>query len=296
MTGATGLLGRALSRRLRAAGAEVHALSRGAAPAHPGPVHGWGSPAALAALLVENTIDHVFHLASPVELGADLGATARLEDGVLGLSRLVGEACLRAGRPLLHVGTCDEVAGGPAPFLEDAPPAPISAYAALKVAAAAHLRFLALSHGLQLRLVRPFRAIGPDDRRGLVAGAVAAARAGRPFPMTAGAQRRAWNDPEAIALGLLRAADCPAAEGQWLHLTGGEEACVIDVVEAIFDLAAQPRGLILRGALPDRPGDPAAFFGDDRRARALLGPLPHRPLHALLRAALETTPTELPLV
>lgn len=286
VTGATGLLGRALSGALRAAGAEVHALSRGPAPAHPGPVHAWAEAGALAQLLVENNIDHVIHLASPIELGPELAATARLEAGVLHRSRAIGEACLAARRPLLHVGTCDEVAGGPAPFLEDAPPAPISAYAALKVAAAAHLRFLQLSHGLELRLVRPFRAIGPDDRRGLVAGAVQAARSGQPFAMTAGGQLRAWNDPQAIALGLLRAADQPAALGQWLHLSGGEQARVIDVVQAIFDLAGADPALIRRGALPERPGDPAVFLGDDRRARALLGPLPHRPLRALLQAAL----------
>ncbi|MBL8616062.1 MAG: NAD-dependent epimerase/dehydratase family protein [Deltaproteobacteria bacterium] len=284
LTGASGQLGGALARRLRTAGVMVHGLGRAAGG--PAPWHTWPAPGALGRLLRDEGIDQVVHLASPIQLGADRGATAALEEGVLTRTREVGEACLDAGCALVHVGTCDEVAGGPAPFAEAAPSAPISAYAALKVAAAAHLRFLERAHGLRLTLTRPFRVVSPGEPRGLVAEACAAALRRLPLRLTRGDQRRQWCDPQGVAEGLARCLLLPAGPHPTLHLCPGEEAAVIDVVEAIFDLAGAPPDLILRGALAPRPGDATRLVGDDAEARALLGPLPARPLRALLAEAL----------
>ncbi|MFM2248865.1 MAG: hypothetical protein RL071_4940, partial [Pseudomonadota bacterium] len=284
LTGASGQLGRALARRLRAAGVEVHGLGR--QPGGPAPCHTWPRGADLGRLLRDEGIDQVVHLASPIQLGADRSATSALEEGVLARTRAVGNACVDAGCALVHVGTCDEVAGGPAPFAEGAPPAPISAYAALKVAAAAHLRFLERAHGLRLTLTRPFRVVSPGEARGLVAEACAAALRRLPLRLTRGDQRRQWCDPQGVAEGLARCLLLPAGPHPTLHLCPGEEAAVIDVVEAIFELAGAPPDLILRGALPNRPGDAARLVGDDAEARARLGPLPARPLRALLADAL----------
>ena len=284
VTGARGQLARALRHHLRARGVEVHGLSRD--PVGPAPWHAWRSADRLAALLRAEGIAHVVHLASPVQADPARSATAALEGGIVGCTRAIGEACLDAGARLVHVGTCDEVAGGSAPFPEDAPPSPINAYAALKVAAAAHLRFLERAHGLDLVHVRPFRVVSPTDPRGLVAEACAAALTGAPLRLTAGHQRRQWCDPQAVATGLAACLCLPAGPHPTLHLCPGEEASVLDVVQLIFNLAGAPFAAVEVGAAPMRAGEALRLVGDDAAARALLGPLTARPLRTLLADAL----------
>ena len=274
MTGASGFLGGAVCRALQRAGADVHG-SCGRRPL-PAGVSGRrvGGRGELGQWVRALRPERVIHLAAPVRLERDLDLYDDLHEGILGLTQEVARACLDVGARLVHVGTCEELAGGPVPFTDDAPPTPTSPYSALKAAASAWVQMLQRSTALDAVVVRPFRAYGPGEARGLVPEAVAAAVAGRPLPLTDGAQIREWNHVDAIAAGLVGLAAHPDARGRTLGLGGGPRASVQQVAGLIFRLAGADPALVQVGALPRRAGEVDRFWSEPTLARALLGPLP----------------------
>jgi len=286
VTGASGFLGGAVCNLLRRAEAEVH--GQGWRNPLPAGVRAWQArlPEQAEELLAEVQPEVVLHLASPVDLRREAGLYELLRPGILDASVAVAEGCARRGLRLLQVGTCEELAGGPVPFDPEAAPQPTSPYSALKAAATAWVLAAHRAHGLRATVVRPFRTFGPGDRASVVAQACQAALAGAPFPMTDGAQVREWNHVEAMAHGLLAAAAHPDAVGRSLNLGGGPRRSVATLVTRIFALAGADPDLVRLGALPRRPGEVDAFWGDHRATDALLGPLPHPDLDQALAGTL----------
>ena len=267
VTGASGFIGRTLMRTLADAGHQATPWRR-------------GTPLDL------DCVDTVFHLAAPVDprRDADLG---RMLEGIVLLSDRVAMACLEADVRLVHVGTCEEYGDGPAPFVEDQPPQPVSPYSTAK--AAATMRALALhrAHGLRVTVARPFLTYGPGQRGDrLIPTALRAALAGQVFPMTTGHQTREVNYVDDIARGLLACAD-DAAIGRILNIGGGPELPVIELVQRIFATAGADPGLIQAGALPTRSGETPRFVGNHQRARQVLGHRPEVSLDQGLRRTME---------
>lgn len=294
VTGASGFLGGAVCDVLLGAGAEVHGTGRSRLPPREVVAHHASRPDDLGEIVARVRPEVVLHLASPVELGREPELYARLRPGILDASAALGRACLQAGVRLVHVGTCEELAGGTVPFGPEAL-APTSPYSALKAAAAAWLQMLARTHGLELVVARPFRCFGPGEARGLVPAACRAALLGQPLPTTDGRQVREWNHVDAVAKGLVALAASPRAAGGAWNLGGGPRLSVAEVVARIFARAGAEPSLVQAGALPRRPGEVEAFWGDHAATDALIGPLPHPPLDEALdetlawhRARLET--------
>lgn len=291
VTGASGLIGAALTRRLLAEGLDVLGLSRGAAIPRGARAARLelGEPGALTALLHAERPALVFHLACPVDNRRDDALIPIFERALLRPHAELTAACLSLGARLVVVGTCEEYGDGEAPFREDHPARPVSPYSAAKALATA--RTLALCReGLRATVARPFLTYGPGDRSArLVPTALAAALAGQPFPMTDGAQTRELNHVEDIALGLARCA-APEAVGEIINIGGGEELPVVELVRAVYRAAGADPALIRPGALPRRAGEVARFCGDHQKAQRLLGHRPEIPLSAGL-AALVTHPS-----
>jgi UDP-glucose 4-epimerase len=170
VTGAGGLLGVPVARALVAAGAAVVAQV-GARP-HPDaglPQLRATFPADAEALLADVRPDAVVHLAAPVDLAAPASALAA------GITEATARLHAAAGRALfVNVGTCDEYGAQPGPLHEGLPPAPQSAYAALKAEAGAAVLARAAAQGTAALHLRPFRCLGPGDRSSVLAAAAAA--------------------------------------------------------------------------------------------------------------------------
>jgi len=278
VTGAGGLLGVPVARALVAAGAAVVAQV-GARP-HPDaglPQLRATFPADAEALLADVRPDAVVHLAAPVDLAAPASALAA------GITEATARLHAAAGRALfVNVGTCDEYGAQPGPLHEGLPPAPQSAYAALKAEAGAAVLARAAAQGTAALHLRPFRCLGPGDRSSVLAAAAAAQAAGAPLALSDGAQEREWNAAADVAAALVRLAAHPAAPGRVWNLGGGLVLSVRSLVEAWAAAAAAPPGLLRWGARPRRPGEPSRFVSDSRAAAAQVGPIGPAPLPALL--------------
>ncbi len=289
VTGAGGFLGQAVCRRLSEAGAEVHGTWR-TRPPDPGlGVVDWPAtlPADARPLVARLRPAVVFHLAAPVDLGRSDDRYDALRAGILDATQAVAAAAESAGARLVHVGTCDEVAGAPAPMNEGAPVATNSPYGALKAAASEYVRMRGRVGALSAVVLRPFRAYGPGGRGGLVPAACRAALAGAPLPTTDGAQVREWNHVDAIAAHVVAAGAHPEAPGRLLHLGGGPRLSVADLARRIFVLADRDPAGVQTGALPRRAGEVEALYTDAAAADALFGPAPRPGLDEGLRDTLD---------
>jgi len=289
VTGAGGFLGRHLCAHLLAQGARVHGtwLHR---PVPDGTV-GWHvdlrRARAWREVFAQVAPELVYHLAAPVDLSRDPRRFGRLQAGILGATQHVAESCLSAGTRLVATCTCEVYGDQEAPFSEDLPPRPVSAYSCLKAAATAWLLTLARQEGLKVTVVRPFLTFGPGQaERFLIPSAIRAALQDRAFPLTSGTQTREVNfvadTVRGIALGAV-----DAAVGGLFNIGGGPEIPVLDLARRIYTLCGRDPGRVRPGALAPRKGEARRFFGDHARAREVLGHVPGVGLDAGLRASIE---------
>lgn len=278
VTGASGFIGGAVHQLLVSLGAQVH----GAGCTRPPPpgARSWQVPfPEEAAELVRSVAPEViFHLAGPVDVGRDPALFPILRAGILDSADVVMRTAAELGARVVLAGTCEEYGDGDAPFHEEQPVRPVSAYSALKAAATAWALTLHRVAGLPVTVVRPFRTYGPGDRRSVVAAASRAALLGLEFPMTDGAQVREWNDVDSVAAGIVCAGAHQDAVGRIVNIGGGPRASVREVVETVFALADADPSLIRVGALARRAGEVDRFWGDHSLAASLWGPLPSVPL------------------
>ncbi len=280
VTGARGFIGREVARLLAEAGAIVHGTTRSGPGDLPIEWHPALLPDDTEHVLSFVQPEVVFHLASPVAPGSHPDTYSVLRTGILDTTVAIAQGSQRLGARLVHVCTCEVLAGGPVPF----PPnhvAPTSPYSALKAAAAAWVSMMAHSHHLDARIARPFRTWGPGEKRGLIAEARRAALARAPFEMTDGRQVREWNHVDAIATGIVALGAHPTARGV-VSLGGGPRLSVRAFVERLFAAAGADVALLRCGEQPRRAGEVDHFFGDHSATDALLGPLPHPDLDAAL--------------
>lgn len=166
LTGATGFIGTALTRRLLADGWQVHVLLRpgsntDALPAHAG-LHAHmhdGSAAGLRAIVVAARPDLVFHLASLflAQHGPD-DVDRLIESNVL-FSTQLAEAMAQAGvQRLLNTGTSWQ-------HYQDGDYDPVCLYAATKQAFEAILRYYTTCTPLRVLTLKLFDTYGPGDPR-----------------------------------------------------------------------------------------------------------------------------------
>lgn len=276
VTGANGLVGRALCQRLMSTGAELRALTRDGQYGLPGEraVGDIGPDTAWEGGL--RGVDGVVHCAARVHVmdpaaGQDEAAFQRVN--AQGTRRLA-EAAARAGvRRLVFLSTIKvngESAPPDAPFTAQDSPQPADAYARSKAAAEAALWQVAADTGLEVVVIRPPLVHAPNAG-GNLAALRRLVRLGLPLPLGAAQSPRAVIGIDNLVDGIVRCLSHTAASGRvWLM----RDAEMPTVAELVGHLARadgrRPRLIpVPRGWLRSA----ARVTGQSARVRRLLEPL-----------------------
>ena len=144
-------------------------------------------------------------------------------------------------------------------------------YAASKAAAWQICRMYGRTRGWPIVGAVIFQAYGPGQPDGnLVPEALAAAKGGHDFPMTAGAQQRDWVFVDDVVEGLLAMANASLPAGSSVDLGSGQVCSVANVVRLVYELVGGA-GRPLIGVLPSRPGEEAVQMADVQRTKELTG-------------------------
>lgn len=279
VTGASGFIGAHLCRRLRQAGAEVHAISRrpcgdpaGARrPRHePATVHWWPCDLTEAATVAE-VVDRVrpetvYHLASRVTGCRALGSVldtfqANLQSTV---NLLVGVAGADVGRVIV-TGSMEEGAGTAADAV------PCSPYAAAKLGVRVYGRLFGALYGVPAVHLRLGMVYGPgqSDVRKLVPHVVTNLLSGRPPRIGSGERRVDWIYVGDVVDALLAAAVRDGIAGECIDVGCGRLTSVRSVVELLVGISGT--GITAAfGARADPPLE-AEYRADVARAAAVLG-------------------------
>lgn len=287
VTGAKGFVGTWLVDHLQEQGDEVVAVDRDVDV---------GDGPALSVALAEAGPQAVYHLAALSHVGRSWDEPEEVvKVNTLGTLHVLEAA--RACRPLPRVllVSSAEVYGAGAdadsPTTEDAPLAPVTPYAASKVAA----EFLGLqaflAHGLPVIRVRPYNHIGPGQAAGFVVPSLAAriAEARRLGETTLpvgnlSARRDLTNVRDVVrAYRLVVERGTP---GEVYNVCSGRAVAIDELARRMLELAGVDLELVPDPELV-RPVDVPLLCGDPQRLRAATGWEPTFDLDRTLRDVLE---------
>lgn len=238
----------------------------------------------------------VYHLAALAHVGDSWGDPgAVLQVNAVGTLNILEAARACATVPRVLLTSSAEVYGAVAqemlPVSESTPLAPVTPYAASKVAAE-YLGIQAhLAYGLPVVRVRPFNHIGPGQSVGFVVSALAAriaeaARVGAStIPVGNLAARRDLTDVRDIvrAYRLLVVSGEP---GEVYNVCSGRDVAIAEVAERLLRLAGAALTLVPDAELM-RPVDVPVVRGDPGKLRAATGWEPEFDLDTTLRDVLD---------
>ena len=286
VTGATGFIGRHLTRTLREAGARVDGLSRTAdedrLPPGVRPVRlDLTDRAAVAALADTRRYDTAVHLAGLVDARPDRELVGPAFDASLAAAVNLLMAAHDAGwRRVVLVGSLEETPSAP-----DLPLA--SPYAAAKASTALWARMFHRLYGLGIVMPRLSMVYGPGQPTSkVVPFTIRKLLSGEKVPLSSGSK---VCDPiyvdDAVAGIIAAAVAGEVAEGKTFDLGAGSGLTVGGLVRRVVELMGKP-GALDFGALPDRAAE-AGFTADLGPARSMLGWEPTWTLDAGLRETIE---------
>lgn len=305
VSGASGMVGRYVSRALREHGITVRALLRSE-----GAVEGpWHEAATAVDLPAEASVlasavdgcDVVIHLAGRAhvlrETEADpLGAFRRVN--LEGTRSLLQAAAGRARRFVLvsTIGVLGGETGEGEAFDERSPLRPHTPYAVSKVEAEDVVRQGAAAHGIETVVIRPPLIYGAYVR-GNFERLMKLVRRGVPLPFGAVNNRRSLMGARNLAELLVACATHPAAAGQTLVAADEDVHSIAGIVRHMADALGRPARVVpvppvllqagaavagMRGTMSQLTG---SLVVDAKRARSLLGWLPRHPVATGMREA-----------
>lgn len=184
------------------------------------------------------------------------------------------EAARHAGVPHLVVASSSSVYGAnkTLPKREDLTPAPLSPYAASKLATEAYALAYAHSFDLDVLAFRFFNVFGPLQLAGhayaaVVPAFVSAAVEGRPLPVHGdGLQTRDFTFVDSVAGIITHAVTHRVASPTPVNLAFGGRSSLIDLIGSLEQLLGRP---LEREHLPTRAGDVRDSQADQTRLREL---------------------------
>jgi nucleoside-diphosphate-sugar epimerase len=288
LTGASGVLGRALVAPLAAQGA-LHAAARRIPPDAAGAI--WHAAdlldeGAARALIRDIRPTLLVHAAWYVAHGAFWTAPEN-EAWVEASDALAAAFVAAGGRRMLGIGSCAEYAlsdgADAAPWPEARRIDPATAYGRAKADLAARL---ARRGGFELAWARLFLLFGPGEHPDRLVPSVARALAeGREAPLASGRPVRDFASTRFLGQGLAALAGSRVTGP--VNVASGEGRSIADVAR-VLGQAAGREALLRLGALPDRPGEVPVMVADVGRLRREVGfdapPMVEHDLRALLGA------------
>jgi UDP-glucose 4-epimerase len=234
----------------------------------------------------------VVHLAARASVPRSLeDPVATHEANATGTLRVL-EAARHAGGPLVVVASSSSVYGANRvlPASEVLVPAPLSPYAASKLAAEAYALAYARSFGLPVLVFRFFNVFGPLQRAGhayaaVVPAFVSAALRGEPLPVHGdGGQTRDFTYVGSVVRVLVAAVLAGAGAPGPVNLAFGGRSSLLEVVAALEAVLGSP--LTLHHG-PARAGDVRDSQADQTILRAMFPGIDPVPLEEGLRATVE---------
>lgn len=239
ITGGRGFVGTWLADHLRELGDEVVAIDREVEIT---------DPAALLDALSAAAPDAVYHLAALTHVGHSWEEPLQvLEVNIMGTAAVLAAARQCGTDPRVLVTSSAEVYGavtdpGLLPLRETSPTAPLTPYAASKLAAEAVVDQAFLGHGQHVITVRPFNHIGPGQTPNFAVPALAkriveADRRGSPtIPVGNLSARRDFTDVRDVvrAYRLLVEAGRP---GEVYNVCSGRDVSIREIADGLLKLA-----------------------------------------------------------
>lgn len=290
VTGANGFVGRAVGRRLAAAGHAVHgAVRRNAAlPEGVTPVAGPVLSREADWRPVLDGMEAVVHLAARVHVMKDDAAdplAAFRAVNVAGTRALAEQAAATGVRRFVFVSSVKALGDGRAdgrPYSEADAPAPRDPYGVSKWEAEQALREIAGRTGMEVVVVRPPLVYGPGVKGNFAALLRLVAR-GVPLPFGAIGNRRSLIGVENLADALRLCLEHPQAAGETFLVRDGEDVSTPDLVNRLAGAFGRPArlvpvppavlrlglGVLGKGAAADRLL--GSLTVDDARLRSRLG-------------------------
>jgi len=249
VTGATGFLGSHLCDRLRACGADVHAVSR-SQQQDSGGLHWWRSalddPNEVDRVLRGVRPDVVYHLGGYVVPAWDVAQVLPMFSSLLASTVSI---LVRA----TELGSCRVVLASASADPERVTDPPGTPYTTAKWSATLYARMFHDMYGTPVVVTRPFMTYGPREQaHKLIPYVVRSFLRGEAPRLTAGTFEADWTYVDDVVVGLLKAGSSRAAAGAEVELGTGRLTSVRDIVGMI---AAMMRPSVEPefGVLPDRP-------------------------------------------
>ncbi len=273
VTGASGFVGSALCRALRARGTEVVETVRQGPGAGQAMVGELGADTDWRAALAG--CNSVVHLAARVHVMADSNSDplqAYRSVNVDGSVQLARQAAAAGVRRFVFVSSV-KVNGEATtlrPFRADDAPAPVDPYGQSKCEAEAALRALAAETGMELVIVRPPLVYGPGVKANFL-NLIRLVRRGLPLPLGSVANRRSMVALDNLVALLMVCTTHPNAPGQTFMVSDGQDLSIAELIRMIASaLGVAPRllpvpPLLLMGG--------ARLFGQGAMADRLMGSL-----------------------
>ena len=283
ITGGSGFVGQWLASLLRELGDDVVSIDREVEIT---------DPVALLAALTDAAPVAIYHLAALTHVGQSWDEPLRvLEVNVIGTGALLAAARQCGSEPRVLVTSSAEVYGavtdpGLLPLREDSPTAPLTPYAASKLAAEAVAAQAHLGHGQHVIIVRPFNHIGPGQTPNFAVPAlarriVAAERSGAgTIPVGNLSARRDFTDVRDVvrAYRLLIESGRPGAV---YNVCSGRDISIREIADGLLGLAGTSLEFETDPSLV-RPVEVPVLRGDPGRLADATGWAPEVPLEQTL--------------
>ena len=239
ITGGRGFVGHWLADHLRELGDDVVAIDREVEIT---------DPAALLEAMSRSAPDAVYHLAALTHVGQSWDEPLKvLEVNIIGTAAVLAAARQCGTDPRVLVTSSAEVYGavtdpGRLPLREESPTAPLTPYAASKLAAEAVVAQAHLGHGQHVITVRPFNHIGPGQTPNFAVPALAKRivdadrRGAATIPVGNLSARRDFTDVRDVvrAYRLLVESGRP---GEVYNVCSGRDVSIREIADGLLQLA-----------------------------------------------------------
>ena len=288
ITGGRGFVGHWLADHLRGLGDQVVVVD------HEVDVT---DPAALLSAFTAAAPDVIYHLAAMTHVGQSWDEPLRvLEVNVVGTAAVLAAARQCGSDPKVLVTSSAEVYGAVTdpsrlPLTEASSTAPLTPYAASKLAAEALVVQAGLGHGQQVIIVRPFNHIGPAQRPDFAVPALAKRiveadrRGASTIPVGNMSARRDFTDVRDV----VRAYRLLVEEGEpgsVYNVCSGRDVSIGEIADKLLDLAGTSLAFEVDPDLV-RPVEVPVLRGDPGRLMADTGWKPEIPLEQTLADVLD---------